>query len=162
MDDICHSCGAPVTGASGRCQKCGGATTRRYITNGAPGPHGEGPPQFEIMLPCTIPEARYIAGEVWTHGTLYMTDLGIFFLAEGDGPWTPDRILEIAQSDPSKPYGVGPASHFLPLNHIVRFQHSRLTSYAVFTRGGRIPLRLTGDGWRLIDAFAAKMGISST
>src|SRR5262245_28794511 len=145
MTDTCPSCGAPVTDGSGRCQRCGSATTRRYITEGAPSSSGERPPPLEITLPCRVPEVRFLSGESWTHGEIHLTDLGIYFLAEADGPWTPDRLIEIGQHDPSKPYAVARSSLFLPVNHVVRFQHSRLTSFAIFTRSERIPLRLSHD-----------------
>lgn len=162
MSDTCPSCGAPVDESMDRCHRCGSATTRRYITGGSPGGSGQGPPLVELSLPCRLPEARFLSGETWTHGELYLTDLGIYFLAESDGPWTPERLIEMAQHDPSKPHGVARSSHFLPVNHVVRFQHSRLTSFSIFTRGGRIPLRLSHDGWRIIDAFAAKTGIPTS
>jgi hypothetical protein len=160
MADTCPSCGAPTSDASDRCHRCGSATTRRFITGGAPSA-GDAAPPVELTLPVRVPEARFLSGETWTHGELYLTDLGIYFLAEADGPWTADRLLEAGRHDPSKPFGVARSSLFLPLNHVVRFQHSRLTSFSIFTRGERIPLRLSHDGWRIIDAYAAKSGIPS-
>lgn len=155
MAENCPSCGAPLSETDSRCQKCGSATTRRYVVS----PVGAKGPAAEIALPCTIPEARFTVGEGWTHGLLHLTDLGMYFLAEPDGPWTPDRMATIMPPDPGSPHRVADSSFFVPLNRIDRIQHSRLTSYAVIIRGQKKPLRLTPEGWKLLDAFATKSGI---
>lgn len=159
MSVTCPSCGGPVEEINDRCQRCGQATTRRYITTGNTPFRNAAAPPPEITLPSSVPEARFMAGETWTHGMLHLTDLGIFFLAESDGPWTAERLAAILLHDPSQPHDVAPASRFLPLNRIVRFQHSRLTSFSIFTPEGQQPLRLAPDGWRVMDAYAAKTGI---
>ena len=51
---------------------------------------------------------------------------------------------------------------FVPLNRIERIQHSRLTTFAVIIRGQKKPLRLTPEGWRMIDSFGAKVGLPTT
>ncbi len=161
MSATCPSCGAPVEETGDRCPRCGQGTTRRYSVSGGPSRFGSPPPP-EITLPCLVPEARFTVADAWTHGLLYLTDLGLYLLAEPDGPWTPDRLLTLAVPDPSKPHPVAPSSQFLPLNRIERFQHSRFTSYAIVTPDGKRPLRLTSDGWKMIDAFAARLGIPTT
>ncbi|HEU4338534.1 MAG TPA: hypothetical protein VFS19_00575 [Planctomycetota bacterium] len=158
MAEHCPSCGAPLSEADSKCQQCGGATTRRYAVFSGGGPKSA-TPAAEITLPCAVPDARYPVADVWTHGQLYLTDLGIYFLAEADGPWTAEKLLTIVPPDPSSPSKVGPSSYFLPLNRIERFQHSRLTSYSVVTPQGKKALRLSPEGWKMIDAFAAKSGI---
>jgi len=162
VSSTCHSCGAPVDDQSGRCRKCGGATTRRWIIGGAPAARGAAPPPVDITLPCLVPEARYPVAEVWTHGQLYLTDLGMYFLAESDGPWSPEKLSTVGAHPPGQPAKVGEASYFLPLNKIEKIQHSRLTSHAIFTSNGKKPLRLSADGWRLLDAFASRVGIPSS
>ena len=148
--------------AGDRCPRCGQSTTRRYLATGNTPVRNAAVPPPELSLPFLVPEARFMAGEVWTHGFLYLTDLGICFLAESDGPWTPERLITIVTPDPSKPQPVGPFSHYLPLNRIEQFQHSRLTSYSVVARDGKKPLRLNPEGWKAIDAYAAKQGIPSS
>ncbi|HTF57228.1 MAG TPA: hypothetical protein VK661_08345 [Planctomycetota bacterium] len=157
MAETCPSCGAPLSETDSRCQRCGSATTRRYVVSGA-GPKGPTPPT-EITLPCTIPEARFTVGEAWTHGLLHLTDFGMYFLAEQDGPWTAERLATSMPPDPGSPHRVADSSFYVPLNRIERIQHSRLTTHAVFIRGQKKPLRLTPEGWKLVDAFAAKSGI---
>lgn len=162
MASTCPSCGSPVEETGDRCQRCGSATTRRYIGTGNTPAHNPAVPPPEIAFPCLVTDARFTVGEAWTHGVLYLTDLGVFFLAEGDGPWTPEKLMTITPPDPGKPTRIGEASGYVPLNRIERFQHSRLTSYSLRTREGRKPMRLTAEGWRMIDAFGAKMGIPTT
>jgi len=156
--DTCPSCGGPLSETDNRCQRCGSATTRRYAVFSGGGPRGAAP---EITFPCTVPEARFTVGEEWTHGVLQLTDLGLYFLAEQDGPWTPERLAALMPPDPGSPHRVADSSFFVPLNRIDRIQHSRLTTFAVFIRGQKKPLRLTPEGWKLMDAFAAKSGIPS-
>jgi hypothetical protein len=139
---------------------CGASTTRRHAVFSGSRPKAEAP--AEITLPCVLPDARYPVADVWTHGQLYLTDLGMYFLAEADGPWTSEKLITIVPPDPSQPYKVGPSSYFLPLTRIERFQHSRLTSYSVVTPQGKKALRLTPEGWKMIDAFAAKSGIPTS
>ena len=145
--------------SSGRCQRCGSATTRRYISTGYTPAHNAAVPAPEVTFPCLVTDARFTVGEAWTHGALYLTDLGIYFLAEPDGPWTPEKISTIMTPDPGSPHRIGNSSGYVPLNRIERFQHSRLTSYSMRTRDGKKPMRLTAEGWRMIDAFGAKTGI---
>jgi hypothetical protein len=158
LAENCPSCGAPVDDAGSRCARCGSATTRRHAVFSGGGPKSPAPAP-EITLPCTVPEARFTVGEAWTHGLLHLTDLGMFFLAEGDGPWTPERLATTVAPDPSAPHRIADSSFFVPINRIDRIQHSRLTSYAVFIRGQKKPLRLPPEGWHLLDAFAARVGI---
>lgn len=160
----CPSCGSPLDENSDRCHSCGQATTRRFFSAGfspvrrdAPA----GPPLPEITLPYAVHEARFTIGETWTHGLLFLTDLGIFFLSETDGPWTPERLTEVQAHDPSKVHPAGKLSEFVPLNRIVRFKHSRLTSFSIETADGARPVRLPRDGWKFMDAYAAKTGIPS-
>lgn len=146
---------------SGRCRKCGSATTRRWIIAGAPAARGAAPPP-EITIPCLVPEARYPVAEVWTHGQLYLTDLGVYFLSEADGPWTSEKLTSIGAHDPSQPAKVANGSYFLPLNKIEKIQHSKLTSHAIFTPNGKKPLRLSSEGWKILDAYAARVGLPSS
>ena len=161
MADTCPSCGAPLSEANSKCQQCGASTTRRtpVFTRGGP----KAPtPAADITLPCTVPEARFTVGEAWTHGLLYLTDLGLSFLADQDGPWTPERLAAIMPPDPGSPHRIADSSFYVPLNRIDRIQHSRLTTFAVIIRGQKKPLRLTPEGWNTIDAYGAKVGISTT
>ena len=146
-----------------RCPRCGASTTRRSPVFSGGGPKGATPstPAVEITLPCVVPEARFTVGEAWTHGLLYLTEFGVCFLADQDGPWTPERLASILPPDPSSPHRIADSSFFVPLNKIDRIQHSRLTAYAVFIRGQKKPLRLTPEGWNTIDAFAVKVGLST-
>jgi hypothetical protein len=160
MSETCPSCGGPTDDVSGRCQNCGQATTRRYYTGLTPKSNAPVPANVEI--PCLVSDARFVVGETWTHGQIYLTDLGVYFLAAADGPWTPERLLQIAPPDPSKPRQVAPGSSYFPLNRIQRFQHTRLTSFAMFTNDAKLPLRLDHDGWSQVDGYAAKMGIPSS
>jgi hypothetical protein len=160
MTENCPSCGGPLDQVSGRCPACGASTTRRHTPSGGPGAKTQAP--VEITLPCLLPDARYPVADVWTHGQIYLTDLGMCFLAEADGPWTAEKLLAIVPPDPSQPFKVASSSYFLPLNRIERFQHSRLTAFAVVTPQGKKALRLSPEGWKLIDAFAAKSGIPSS
>jgi len=157
MSGICPSCGGPIEDSGDRCRHCGQGTTRRYFTGSTPKSNNPVPP--DVDLPCFVPDARFVVGEVWMHGQVYLTDLGIYFLADADGPWPAERMLFIVPPDPSKPRQFAPSSHFYPLNRIERFQHSRLTSFAMLTTEGKRPMRLDHEGWKLIDGFAAKVGI---
>jgi hypothetical protein len=159
MTGICPSCGGPLAELGDRCRHCGQGTTRRYFTGTGEAGKPAAPP--DITLPCPIPDARFTVDSTWIQGELLLTDLGVYFLAASDGPWTPDRLLMIVPPDPSKPRQFAPGSMFIPLNHIERFQHARLTSFAMITTGGKKPLRLGGEGWKVIDSYAAKMGIPS-
>ena len=159
MAATCPSCGGPLDETSDRCHRCGQATTRRYYTSGSAPVRKSAPPPPDISLPFSLADARFMAGEIWTHGLLYLTDLGVFLLAESDGPWTAERLAAILTRDPSKPSAVGPASQFLPLNRIVRFKHTRLTDFAIDTADGKRPLRLQPEGWKTMDSYAAKTGI---
>lgn len=160
MSGTCPSCGGPTDDESGRCQNCGQSTTRRYATGMTPKSNAPVPPPVEI--PCLVSDARFVVGEVWTHGHVYLTDFGVYFLAASDGPWSPERLLQVVPPDPARPCQVARSSSYVPLNRIQRFQHSRLTSFSLITNDGKRPLRLDHDGWSLVDGYAAKMGIPST
>jgi hypothetical protein len=165
MSGTCPSCGSPVDPNFERCQKCGQATVRRTLSQeratfrrtaatAAPPP--------EITLPASVPGARFMAGETWTHGLLYLTEAGLYYLSESDGPWTPEKLAAIAVPDPLQPASIGTLSHFLPLNRIKKVEHSRFTSFNVITTEGPKPLRLDTEGWKLVDGWGVKVAISTT
>lgn len=158
---ICSSCGGPLGETGTHCPKCGSSTTRRHGVFSRE-PSKTPAPALELTLPCLVPEARFTVGEAWTQGQLYLVELGLYFLAEKDGPWTPERLATIMPPDPGSPHRVADSSFFVPLNRIERIQHSRLTTFAVFINGQKKPLRLNPEGWRMIDSFGAKVGIPTT
>jgi len=161
LAEICPSCGAPLDEAASRCPACGGATTRRLAVFS--GPKAKLPsPAADMPFPWTISEARYTVGEVWTHGLLHLTDLGIYFLAESDGPWTPEKLVTATAPNPNAPHRVADLSFYVPMNQVEAIQHRQRTSFSVIIRGQHKPLRLTPEGWATMDAFAARVGIPSS
>jgi hypothetical protein len=119
-------------------------------------------PAPDIPLPWTLPDARYMVGETWTHGLLHLTDLGIYFLAESDGPWTPEKLMTAVAPNPNATHRVADYSFYVPINQVEMIHHSPRTSFSVTIRGQEKPLRLTAEGWHSMDAYAAKMGIPSS
>lgn len=146
--------------SDGRCPNCRTATTRRRAFSG---PQPNIPvPAPDIPLPWTIPDARYMVGDAWTHGYLHLTDLGIYFLAESDGPWTPEKLMTVAAPNPNATYRVADFSFYVPINQVEMIQHSQRTSFSVTIRGQKKPLHLTREGWHGMDAYGARMGIPSS
>src|SRR5262245_7112974 len=102
MGSICPSCGSPLSEDLARCGRCGQATTRRSLPSVNPlfRKPAAGPP-LKLELPCSVPEARFMTGETWTHGLLYLTGPGMYFLSESDGPWTPEKLAALHVEDPA-------------------------------------------------------------
>jgi hypothetical protein len=134
------------------------------ITTVRPAPKPAPPPEpVEVVLPFAVREARFnlpvsTGGTVWTSGLVLATEHGLFLLTEKDAADADD----FARKSTRSLMPVGETSMFYPSTAIKRVVHERLAGYFIELHEGKVPLRLSVEGWKELDVVLDRLRIAHT
>ncbi|HYE97976.1 MAG TPA: hypothetical protein VEJ18_03650 [Planctomycetota bacterium] len=161
----CPQCGQLLAAEQPSCPVCRITRENRAVIGRASviKPLEKPPQDVEVRWPVVIRDARFnlpvaTGGTLWTSGVIVAVEAGLFLLSDKDA-LDPQAL---AQSPPPAAGPVGASSVFLPVASVKRAVHNRLVGYFLDTPGGKLPLRLSTQGWEEFDAVCDGLKIAHT